>query len=252
MSISVNTANNQIQGIGLAYDANGNTTTNFNGGVSNTLTYDAENRVSTYQPYIGLTTTYAYDTQNRRIWSWPGTTDTWGNVSGYTVNIYTPSGQKLAAYTVGPSVNDYNGQATPFMASGVITSDQYFGSRRLALMDQLGSGWDVLSVGRKQGQHESAGYLELRHVLAGFRERTGLCEQPLLLQCLWPLHDAGPVSLPAEGRAIRRAGTGTPMSWEIRQTLMIRAVPAMSFHSNPLQYPSATAVVETPMPAIHR
>ena len=33
MSISVNTANNQIQGIGLTYDANGNTTTNYNGGV---------------------------------------------------------------------------------------------------------------------------------------------------------------------------------------------------------------------------
>ena len=41
MSISVNTANNQIQGIGLGYDANGNTTTNYNGVVSNTLTYDA-------------------------------------------------------------------------------------------------------------------------------------------------------------------------------------------------------------------
>ncbi len=130
MSISVNTANNQIQGVyGVNYDANGNTTANYNGGLSNTVTYDAENRVSTYQPYIGSATTYAYDTQNRRIWSWPGTTDTWGNVTGYAVNIYTPSGQKLAAYTVGPAVNDYNGQATPFIASGVATSDQYFGGR---------------------------------------------------------------------------------------------------------------------------
>ncbi len=151
MSISVNAANNQIQGIGLTYDANGNTTTNFNGGVANTLTYDAENRVSTYQPYIGLTTTYAYDTQNHRIWSWPGTTDTWGNVSGYTVNIYTPGGQKLAAYTVAPAVNDYNGQATPFMASGVITSDQYFGGRRLAPMDQLGSVGTYFPWGENKG-----------------------------------------------------------------------------------------------------
>jgi RHS repeat-associated protein len=151
MSISVNTANNQIQGIGLGYDANGNTTTNFNGGVSNTLTYDAENRVSTYQPYIGLTTSYAYDTQNRRIWSWPGTTDTWGNVSGYTVNIYTPSGQKLAAYTVAPAVNDYNGQATPFMGSGVATSDQYFGSRWLAAIDQLGSVGTYFPWGENRG-----------------------------------------------------------------------------------------------------
>ena len=151
MSISVNAANNQIQGIGLTYDANGNTTTNFNGGVANTVTYDAENCVSTYQPYIGLTTTYAYDTQNHRIWSWPGTTDTWGNVSGYTVNIYTPSGLKLATYTVGPSVNDYNGQATPFMASGIITSDQYFGSRRLALMDQLGSVGTYFPWGENKG-----------------------------------------------------------------------------------------------------
>jgi RHS repeat-associated protein len=152
MSISVNTANNQIQGVdGLGYDANGNTTTNFNGGVSNTLIYDAENRVSTYQPYLGLSTSYAYDTQNQRIWSWPGTTDTWGNVSGYTVNIYTPSGQKIAAYTVAPEVADYNGQATPFMASGLATSDQYFGSRRLAPMDQLGSAGTYYPWGENKG-----------------------------------------------------------------------------------------------------
>jgi RHS repeat-associated protein len=72
-------------------------------------------------------------------------------VSGYTVNIYTPSGQKLAAYTVGPNVNDYNGQATPFMGSGVATSDQYFGSRRLAPMDQLGSVGTYFPWGENRG-----------------------------------------------------------------------------------------------------
>ena len=32
-----------------------------------------ENRVNTDQPSSGLTSTYAYDPQNHRIWSWPGT-----------------------------------------------------------------------------------------------------------------------------------------------------------------------------------
>ena len=146
MSISVNPANNQIQGVGLTYDANGNTTTAYNGGVANTLTYDAENRVSTYQPYIGLTTTYAYDTQNHRIWSWPGTTDSWGNVTGYTVNIYTPSGQKLAAYTLAPAF-----YTSPFLAVGLSSSDQYFGSRRLAPMDQLGSVGTYFPWGENKG-----------------------------------------------------------------------------------------------------
>ena len=146
MSISVNPANNQIQGIGLTYDANGNTTTAYNGGVANTLTYDAENRVSTYQPYIGLTSTYAYDTQNHRIWSWPGTTDSWGNVTGYTVNIYTPSGQKLAAYTLAPAF-----YTSPFLAVGLSSSDQYFGSRRLAPMDQLGSVGTYFPWGENKG-----------------------------------------------------------------------------------------------------
>ena len=152
MSISVNTANNQIEGLyGVTYDANGNTTGNYNGGVANTLTYDAENRVSTYQPYIGSATTYSYDAQNRRIWIWPGTTDTWGNVSGYTVNIYTPSGLKLGAYAVNPSVIDYEGAATPFMAVQLTTSDQYFGSRRLAVIDQLGSAGTYFPWGENRG-----------------------------------------------------------------------------------------------------
>src|ERR1700733_12215647 len=121
------------------YDANGNTTSAYNGGVVNALAYDAENRLSTFTPYVGGATSYGYDSQNRRIWNWPGATDSWGNASGYSIKVYTPGGQKLAAYTVAPSVYTPNGTTTPFMAVGLSSSDQYFGSRRLAVVDQLGS-----------------------------------------------------------------------------------------------------------------
>ena len=102
--------------------------------------------MNTDQPSSGLTSTYAYDPQNHRIWSWPGTTDSWGNVSSYTVNIYTPSGQKLAAYTLVPAF-----YTSPFLAVALSSSDQYFGSRRLAPMDQLGSAGTYFPWGENRG-----------------------------------------------------------------------------------------------------
>ena len=53
------------------------------------------------------------------------------------MNAYTPGGQKLGAYTLAPS---YNQTLSQFVMSVTATSnDTYFGSRRLAVMDQLGS-----------------------------------------------------------------------------------------------------------------
>jgi RHS repeat-associated protein len=111
-----------------------------------------KNRLSSMGYSGGLTiASYAYDAQNRRIWSWPSTLDSWGNTTGYTVNVYTPGGQKLAAYTVGPSVDNNNGQSIPYIGVGLATSDQYFGSRRLATMDQLGSVGNYFPWGEDKG-----------------------------------------------------------------------------------------------------
>ena len=125
LSISVNPTNNQIQGVsGLSYDANGN---------QNVGTYDAENRLSTAG---GLQ--YAYDGQNERIWSWNGGTDGSDNPTGYSVVMYSPTGQKLATYQLTPQwLQGY----TPsiWMQVTLASSDQYFGGRRLAVLDQLGS-----------------------------------------------------------------------------------------------------------------
>jgi RHS repeat-associated protein len=69
------------------------------------------------------------------IWTWPGAKDASGNFLSYTVNFYTPSGQKLGAYTMSPTT--YNGSAV--LNVTLTSSDQYFGGRRLKVMDQLGS-----------------------------------------------------------------------------------------------------------------
>ena len=140
MTLSVNWANNQIQGVsGITYDANGNTTLIPNGTTNFALNYDVENRqISAVQTGTNLVN-YGYDTQNRRIWSWAGALDTYGNATNYSTNIYTPDGRKLAAYTLAPALVYSGGSYVPTMQVTLTSSDQYFGGRRLALMDQLGS-----------------------------------------------------------------------------------------------------------------
>ena len=93
LSVSINPANNQIEGVsGYTYDANGNMSLG-----TGTLAYDVENRISVAVASGGGSTVYyAYDSQNRRVWSWPGTKDSLGNMTGYTLNMYSPTGQKLA------------------------------------------------------------------------------------------------------------------------------------------------------------
>jgi len=89
LAVSVNNSN-QITGVsGLSYDANGN---------ENVGSYDAENRMT-----AAGTMQYGYDAQNRRIWSWAGAKDGLNNTTSYTVNMYSPSGQKLGAYLFVPA-----------------------------------------------------------------------------------------------------------------------------------------------------
>ena len=133
LSQSVNPANNQIDG--GSYDANGNTTLGI--GQYSALGYDAENRLAYATPNYSEFIYYAYDGQNRRIWSWAGAEDSFDDPTNYTVNVYTPGGQKLGAYTF--SVLLLGEEDVPTMQVALATSDQYFGGRRLGVMDQLGS-----------------------------------------------------------------------------------------------------------------
>ena len=143
MSVSVNPATNQIEAVdGYTYDANGNMSL-----ASAGLTYDVENHVSIANS-AGSNITYAYDSQNRRVWSWPGSEDLLGNTIGYTLNMYSPTGQKLGAYKLNPAIN---GNFEPFMIVALVSSDQFFGSRRLAVMDQLGSVGTYYPWGENRG-----------------------------------------------------------------------------------------------------
>ena len=141
LSQAVN-ANNQI--VGQSYDHNGNTLYATNAGNTYNLRYDVENRLSSvyFSPQGKYLEFYAYDAQNRRIWSWAGATDINGNTTNYAVSVYTPGGQKLATYTLTPVAYQNgvgNTTSTTYMAVTLSSSDQYFGGRRLAVMDRLGS-----------------------------------------------------------------------------------------------------------------
>jgi RHS repeat-associated protein len=92
-----------------------------------------------YGPNNVKVISYASDAQNHRIWSWAGAADTYGNTTNYTVNVYSPGGQKLGAYELAPGFISSGGIVVPTMQVTLSSSDQYFGSRRLAIMDQLGS-----------------------------------------------------------------------------------------------------------------
>jgi RHS repeat-associated protein len=137
--VTVNNQNQITSVYGLTYDANGNA----GGG------YDAENRL-----VGGPGMYYGYDAQNKRIWSWTGAVDTYGNTTNYTVNIYSPSGQKLGAYVIAPWFVD-NSQTmwvtVPSMQVTLSAGDSYFGARRLAAMDQLGSVGNYFPWGEDKG-----------------------------------------------------------------------------------------------------
>src|SRR5579863_3640631 len=140
LSQAVSAATNQI--VGQSYDANGN---QYNGSQA----YGVENRLTNTN---GLT--YAYDAQNKRIWSSTGAVDAYGNTTNYTVNVYSPSGQKLGAYLIAPAFFD-NAQTmfvtVPSMQVTLSAGDQYFGGRRVSAMDQLGSVGNYFPWGEDKG-----------------------------------------------------------------------------------------------------
>jgi RHS repeat-associated protein len=129
-----------------ALDANGNVT----GTQGNAYAYDVENRMYEYYSTTGTGVApayYAYDTQNRRVWQWNGSTyaspySTTPN--SYTVYFYGVNGKRLAAYTLTAAVVWQGNKVQSLtMNSAVLTQDAYFGGRRLAGLDRVGSATQV-------------------------------------------------------------------------------------------------------------
>ena len=149
---TVSQSNNQMAS-SFGYDANGNIGGVNNGNQSYNFGYDPENRIvsAALTSNSAQFANYAYDAQNRRIWSWTGGLDTLNNMINYTVNIYTPHGRKLAAYTLKPWVYSQSGVSYPIIQVTLASSDKYFGSRRLAVMDRLGSAGTYFPWGEASG-----------------------------------------------------------------------------------------------------
>jgi hypothetical protein len=138
----VSPANNQIQGLG-GYDANGNA---FLANVA----YDVENRIYALLngPTYGV---YSYDAQGKRVFMSPGSLDSYGNLNNYSIVMYSPSGQKLGTYLLYTCNNSATSQISLTMCSSLSNSDQYFGGRRLAVLDQLGSAGTYYPWGEAKG-----------------------------------------------------------------------------------------------------
>ncbi len=138
MSVSVSPATNRITSVfNLTYDANGNVTNTGIAAGNAWLGYDAENRMISVDN--AGTMRYGYDAQNKRIWSWDGATfDMYGNVTAYKIYFYSPSGQKLATYQMDEVISGPPSWIAS-LQSTLLTSDKYFGGRRIQIEDRLSS-----------------------------------------------------------------------------------------------------------------
>ncbi len=142
LSQAVNPANNQI--VGQSYDANGNASTVYNNGLTYSVGYDFENHLSSIYQSSNNTelADYVYDAQSKRIFSGPAGADSFGNLTNYTVYVYSPSGQRLGGYRLATAFIDNsktNYVVTPTLRVTATSSDTYFGGRRLGVIDRLGS-----------------------------------------------------------------------------------------------------------------
>jgi RHS repeat-associated protein len=147
LSIVVNPANNHAPG---SYDANGNALASPSGVV---LTYDVENHVlgTGWNNFADPAEYYAYDAQSRRIWMWAETVDSLNNTTSYGVMFYSPMGQKLGTYTFTAGKYLSGGNYHASLSVALSSSDQYFGARRLAVMDELDSAGTYFPWGEAKG-----------------------------------------------------------------------------------------------------
>jgi RHS repeat-associated protein len=124
LSQSVSASNNQI--VGQSYDSNGNQASGPLGSVS----YDAENRIASVS---SAGAQYAYDSQNKRIWS---STLSNGNLT-QTFYYYGVNGQKLGIY---PLTLAFINNTTPVMTDNSnVKLSTFFGSKRIGAYDRLGT-----------------------------------------------------------------------------------------------------------------
>jgi YD repeat-containing protein len=145
-----------------ATDANGN---------SSAYGWDAENRlVASVAPPAASYTRYAYDGQNKQIWSctWNTASNLCTTDNGYS--FYSPAGKLLGTYTITFTPYYYaNNQKVP--DSLTITNGTplaYFGSRRLWVPDRVGSQGRFFPYGEdrtgmnypQSGQYAFATYLD--------------------------------------------------------------------------------------------
>jgi RHS repeat-associated protein len=133
--IGYNDANNRIGIAGAQYEANGNLLASGLGVLS--YIYDAENRMTQAISTSNGTLNSGYDSQNKRIWTWAGSTDSNGNASGYTIYYYGVKGERLGQYNVMVTYNQ--GSHTASLVASTTSTETYFGPRRLAPLDRLGS-----------------------------------------------------------------------------------------------------------------
>ncbi len=145
LSVAISQVNNQIET--YYYDANGN------GLFGNATAYDVENHVSGGGWSNGAPVVdYGYDAQSRRfLMLTAGTVDSYGNANNYLVVEYSPRGQKLGTYQINTCNDSSTNQPVLTVCSTLSTSDQYFGGRRLAVIDPLGSAGTYYPWGEDKG-----------------------------------------------------------------------------------------------------
>jgi RHS repeat-associated protein len=95
-----------------------------------TLSYDAENRVASV---ASAGVQYAYDSRNKRVWR---SILSGGNLA-QQVYVYGVDGQKIGTYTF--ALGQYSETNTPEMTNSTALLAQFFGRKRIGVLDRLGS-----------------------------------------------------------------------------------------------------------------
>ena len=195
IQMTVNAANNQITSAGgSSYRSDANSNMLYGPTLNNTqyspLSYDFRNRVSSL-PNGSNTMEYGYDASNRRVWK--GTLSG-GSITVETYYLYDLDGTQLGSYAAGDEWIEsgaHDGGGAPVSGGdggglahigGVLSGDAGVGRDvRAGLSGPCWLARQVLSV-RRGGIGNGERDAEIRHLLAGFRERAGLCLEQVLLQ----------------------------------------------------------------------
>ena len=161
LSVGIDPNTNHI--IGQSYDANGNMLSSPTG---SPLGYDAENRLtSTVQYGNPNSMEYAYDGQNKRVWSCAFDTNAWQssvdqyNVTSQKFYFYGPDGRLLSTFTPKymAAYRNYTQTFPPTLTMSAPATRLYFGSRLLGNEDRLGSHDRYYPYGEDRGSNPGDG-----------------------------------------------------------------------------------------------